>query len=134
MAKRRPDSHRIIADINITPFIDVVLVLLIIFMITTSLLMQAGLKVDMPALTKKTVLQEEDETFITIAVMADDSVYLDNQKISLAEIKPLLRKMVSLVPDSIVAINGAPEASYDRVVQVVDIARAAGVAKYVLTR
>ncbi len=134
MAKRRPDDHNLIADINITPFIDVVLVLLIIFMITTALLIQAGMKMDMPGLTKQTAPGENEEAFITVSISADDSIFLDNQKYPINEIKPILQQLMRLDPKSIVAINGSPEASYETVVQVVDIARAAGVSKYVLTR
>lgn len=134
MAKRRPDNHNVIADINITPFIDVVLVLLIIFMITASLLIQTGMKVDMPGLTKQTVPGENEEAFITISISADGSISLDNQKYPINEIMPILQQLMRLDPNSIVAINGDPDASYDTVVQVVDIARAAGVTKYVLTR
>jgi len=134
MAKRRSSGHNLIADINITPFIDVVLVLLIIFMVTTSLLIQAGMKIDMPVLTKQAVPGGDEDVFVTITISADDSIFLDNQKYQINEIKPILQQLIHLDPTSIVAINGDPNASYDTVIQVVDIARAAGVTKYVLAR
>jgi len=134
MAKRRQNSHNVIADINITPFTDVVLVLLIIFMIATPLLIQAGIKVDLPVTKKQTGAAEKQEVFITISISADGSISLDGQKYPIDNIKPILQQLMKINPNSIVAIGGEPEASYDTVVHVVDIARAAGVTKYVLVK
>jgi len=134
MAKRRQSSHDVIADINITPFTDVVLVLLIIFMIATPLLIQAGIKVDLPMTKKQTSTAQKQEVFITISISADGSISLDGQKYPIDNIKPILQQLMTINPNSIVAIGGEPEASYDTVVQVLDIARAAGVTKYVLVK
>jgi biopolymer transport protein ExbD len=134
MAKRRQSSHDVIADINITPFTDVVLVLLIIFMIATPLLIQAGIKVDLPVTKKQTGSTEKQEVFITISISADDSISLDGQQYPIEKIKPILEQLMKINPNSIVAIGGEPDASYDTVVHVVDIARAAGVTKYVLVK
>jgi biopolymer transport protein ExbD len=134
MAKRRQSSHNVIADINITPFTDVVLVLLIIFMIATPLLIQAGIKVDLPVTKKQTGTAEKQEVFITISISADGSISLDGQKYPIDNIKPILEQLMEINPSSIVAIGGEPEASYDTVVKVLDIARAAGVNKYVLVK
>jgi biopolymer transport protein ExbD len=134
MAKRRQSSHDVIADINITPFTDVVLVLLIIFMIATPLLIQAGIKVDLPVTKKQTGAAEKQEVFITISISADGSISLDGQKYPIDNIKPILQQLMKINPNSIVAIGGEPDASYDTVVQVLDITRAAGVTKYVLVK
>jgi len=134
MAKRRQSSHNVIADINITPFTDVVLVLLIIFMIATPLLIQAGIKVDLPMTKKQTSTAQKQEVFITISISADGSISLDGQKYPIDNIEPILQQLMKINPNSIVAIGGEPEASYDTVVQVLDIARAAGVTKYVLVK
>jgi biopolymer transport protein ExbD len=134
MAKRRQSSHDVFADINITPFTDVVLVLLIIFMIATPLLIQAGIKVDLPTTKKQTSTAEKQEVFITIAISADNSISLDGQKYPINNIKPILQQLMRINPNSIVAIGGEPDSSYDTVVQVLDIARAAGVTKYVLVK
>jgi len=134
MAKRRQSSHDVIADINITPFTDVVLVLLIIFMIATPLLIQAGIKVDLPMTKKQTSTAQKQEVFITISISADGSISLDGQKYPIDNIEPILQQLMKINPNSIVAIGGEPDASYDTVVQVLDIARAAGVTKYVLVK
>jgi biopolymer transport protein ExbD len=134
MAKRRQSSHEVIADINITPFTDVVLVLLIIFMIATPLLIQAGIKVDLPVTKKQSNAAEKQEVFTTISISADGSISLDGQKYPIDKIKPVLQQLMKINPNSVVAIGGEPDASYDTVVHVVDIARAAGVTRYVLVK
>jgi biopolymer transport protein TolR len=134
MARRRHSSYNVIADINITPFTDVVLVLLIIFMIATPLLIQSGIKVDLPVTKKQSNAAEKQEVFITISISADGSISLDGQKYPIDKIKPVLQQLMKINPNSVVAIGGEPDASYDMVVHVVDIARAAGVTKYVLVK
>ena len=134
MARQRRSSHDVIADINITPFTDVVLVLLIIFMVATPLLIQAGIKVELPTTSKPTGPSERQEVFFTIAISADGSISLDGQKYPIDKIKPVLQELMKVNPSSIVAIGGEPDAKYDLVVRVLDIARAAGVTKYVLVK
>jgi biopolymer transport protein ExbD len=131
--KKRRDHHEIIADINITPFTDVVLVLLIIFLIATPILMMEGIKVDLPG-AKPPMTSENKDTYLTIKIFEDGSVFLDGEKRSMSEIKPLLEQVINLNPNTIIAIGGEPNAVYDRVVQVVDLARAAGVTRYVLVK
>jgi biopolymer transport protein TolR len=133
MLKKRRDHHEIIADINITPFTDVVLVLLIIFLIATPILMMEGIRVDLPGAKPKAQLENKD-TYLTIKISEDGSVFLDGEKRSLGEIKSLLEQVIKLNPNTVIAIGGEPNAIYDRVVQVVDLARAAGVTRYVLIK
>jgi biopolymer transport protein ExbD len=130
---KRRDHHEIIADINITPFTDVVLVLLIIFLIATTVLMMEGIKVDLPG-TKPQTTSENKDTYVTIKIFEDGSVFLDGEKRQMSELKPLLEQVIKLNPNSIIAIGGEPNAVYDRVVQVIDLARSAGVTRYVLVK
>jgi biopolymer transport protein TolR len=134
LAKRRQGGHEVIADINITPFTDVVLVLLIIFMIATPILIQAGMKVDLPVTKKQTGIAEKQEVFFTISISADGSISLDGQSYPIENLKPVLQQLMKINPGSVVAIGGEPDASYDTVVHVIDIARAAGVTRYVLVK
>jgi biopolymer transport protein ExbD len=103
-------------------------------MIATPLLIQAGIKVDLPVTKKQTSTAQKQEVFITISISADGSISLDGQKYPIEKIEPILEQLMKINPNSIVAIGGEPEASYDTVVQVLDITRAAGVTKYVLVK
>lgn len=133
MQRNRRDHHEIMADINITPFTDVVLVLLIIFLIATPILMREGLKVDLPG-AKPPTTSEKKDTYLTIKIFEDGSIFLDGEKRSMSEIKPLLEQVIKLNPSTVIAIGGEPNAVYDRVVQVIDLARAAGITRYVLVK
>jgi biopolymer transport protein ExbD len=131
--KKRRDNHEIIADINITPFTDVVLVLLIIFLIATPILMMEGIKVDLPGAKPETAL-ETKENYLIIKIYEDGNIFLDGEERSIGEIKTLLEHVIKLNPKTIIAIGGEPNAVYDKVVQVIDLARAAGVTRYVLIK
>ncbi|MGV8073393.1 MAG: ExbD/TolR family protein [Syntrophobacteraceae bacterium] len=134
MARKKRSSYDAIADINITPFTDVVLVLLIIFMIATPILMIEGLRINLPAEKKQVSAAEKEDVFVSISISAEGAVFVDGQERPLSELKPILQQMAELDPNSIVAIGAHPDTLYESVVRVVDIARAAGVARYVLVK
>ena len=134
MARRRSSGYDTIADINITPFTDVVLVLLIIFMIATPLLMLEGIRINLPVEKKQVSPAEKEDVFISISISAEGTIYIDGQERALNELKPILQQIVKLDPDSIIAIGAHHDTPYESVVRVVDIARAAGVARYVLVK
>jgi biopolymer transport protein ExbD len=134
MARVPRHSPDVIADINITPFTDVVLVLLIIFMIATPLLMLEGIKVVLPVSKKQTDTVVTDNVTITISILAQGDILLDGQKYSLGQLRSALQQSMKADQNTIVAIGAEPDTMYDRVVQVIDAARAAGVSKYVLVR
>jgi biopolymer transport protein TolR len=111
------------AEINITPFTDVVLVLLIIFMIATPFIYQSSMKVQLPKASKS----EETSRDIIITINARGDVFLDDAKIDLAALKYKLRAMVKSKPEAIVVINGDKNVKYDSVMQVMDVLTQSGV-------
>jgi len=73
----RPQRQRVMAEINITPFTDVILVLLIIFMITTPLILQSSIKVNLPEAASGKPFTNTRQINITVA--NDNTVYIDNK-------------------------------------------------------
>jgi biopolymer transport protein TolR len=121
--KRNVKRPRLMAEINITPFTDVVLVLLIIFMIATPFIYQSSLKVQLPQASKS----EEASRDLIITINAQGDVFLEDKKLDLVTLKYRLTAMVKSKPDTTVIINGDKNAKYDSVMQVMDVLTRSGV-------
>ncbi len=111
------------AEINITPFTDVVLVLLIIFMIATPFIYQSSMKVQLPKASKS----EEASRDIIITISARGDVFLDNAKVNLDTLKHRLLAAMRSKPDTAVIVNGDKNVRYDSVIQVMDVLTRTGV-------
>ncbi|MHB9154475.1 MAG: ExbD/TolR family protein, partial [Endomicrobiales bacterium] len=116
-------------EINITPFTDVVLVLLIIFMVTTPLLLQPGIKVQLPR--AKAAETDTDKT-MNVLVDARGDIYLDKKKVALEELKREISLKLMHRPELAVVVKGDKDVRYDMVIQVIDAAKQAGVKKFAL--
>jgi len=121
--KREMKRSKLIAEINITPFTDVVLVLLIIFMIATPFIYQSSMKVQLPQASKS----EEISRDIIININAQGEVFLEDKKLDLDTLKYRLMAMVRSKPDTSVIINGDKNVKYDSVIQVMDVLTQSGV-------
>ncbi len=132
--RRRPRNSKLIADINIAPFTDVILVLLIIFMVTTPLIYRSSIKIALPQVSDNPQPLETKD--INVMVSAAGEVYLENRKYNLKFDRDLLRfKLQGLArsyKNSAVIINGDRSVKYDYVVQVIDAASRAGIKHLVL--
>ena len=126
MAKRTT-SLGAVADINVTPMVDVMLVLLIIFMVVTPML-QHGTSVDMAKATNTRDMQDADkEDAVLLAVTRDGKVYLRTDRIDPDQITVKVKDMLADKLDKTVYVKSDRGAKYGAVVQVVDNVRAAGV-------
>ena len=121
--KRTVRKKEIMSEINITPFTDVVLVLLIIFMIATPFIYQASMDVALPQASSS----QESTRDIIITINANGEVFFDNTQVDLALLKEKLRAAVQGKPDTSVIVNGDRNARYDAVIQVLDVLTQAGV-------
>ena len=121
--KRRMKRPKLMAEINITPFTDVVLVLLIIFMIATPFIYQSSLKVQLP----KALKSEEISRDIIITINAQGEVFLEDARVDLETLRYKLTAKVKGKPDTSVIINGDKNVRYDSVIQVMDVLTRSGV-------
>jgi len=121
--KRRAKKPSLMAEINITPFTDVVLVLLIIFMIATPFIYQSSMKVQLPKAT--TTEEPSRDTIITIDSQGE--IYLEDAKIDLDALKVRMMALIRRKPETVVIINGDKNVKYDHVIQVMDVLTQAGV-------
>lgn len=111
------------SEINVTPFVDVMLVLLIIFMITAPL-MTAGISVDLPQ-TKSTPLPGNDEP-LNVTIKSDGSVYIQNSESTLEALGPKLQAVLGEKVETRIFVRGDKAIDYGSVMQVIGEINAAG--------
>jgi biopolymer transport protein TolR len=121
--RRRTSTPKLMAEINITPFTDVVLVLLIIFMIATPFIYQSSMKVQLPQATKSA----ETSRDVIITINAEGDVFFEDARIDLDTLKDKLKALTQNNPDVSVIINGDKNVRYDAVIQVMDVLTQSGV-------
>ena len=116
--KRRKPKRKLVAEINVVPYIDVTLVLMVIFMITAPLLMQ-GVKVELPTANSAPMDSKDQEPFI-VSIKADGTYWIDvkgNNKIqSLGRVKERVTKILSQQPQTPILVWGDASVDYGTVV------------------
>ncbi len=113
-------------EINVTPLVDVMLVLLIIFMVTAPLLTQ-GVNVDLPDADSPPMQQNIEPLVVTIR--ADGRIYLQKHAIQMKQLAPRIQAMRSQKPDLPVFIRGDAKTPYETVARVMSMLESAGIRK-----
>jgi len=121
--------YRPMSEINVTPFVDVMLVLLIIFMITAPLL-TVGVPVDLPK-TRAAALTDSDEPLV-ITVNAKGEIFLQEHETPMENLVPRLVAVTGANPDIKIFVRGDKAIAYGRVMEVMGAVSAAGFKKVAL--
>jgi len=126
MAKRE-EGKKVNSNINVTPMVDVMLVLLIIFMVITPML-QKGVSVDLAKVNNPEQMPDADkEDALIVAVMRDGQIFFGNDKVAPDSLAQRVKDRIANRVDKRVYIRADARARYGSVVEVVDNVRSAGV-------
>src|SRR6201996_9421063 len=117
------------ADINVTPFVDVMLVLLVVFMVTAPL-MTVAVPVDLPKTQARSVNQDKEP--LVVSVDATGKVYLQDKAMEFDDLVPKLKAITGANADARIFVRGDKSVSYGRIMQVMGTVSAAGFNKVAL--
>jgi biopolymer transport protein TolR len=127
--RRGVPRYRAMAEINMTPFIDIILVLLIIFMVAAPLL-ATGVAIDLPR-TKAAALNIEQKP-ISVAIDDKGLVYVMDQPVQITDLADKLKAAATMGVDERIYVRGANQVNYGRIAEVMSIITAAGYKKVAL--
>jgi len=120
---RGAKRYRPLSEINVTPFVDVMLVLLIVFMVTAPLL-TVGVPVDLPK-TQAQSIADPDEPLV-ISVNAEGIIFIQDSEVELNQLVPRLRAITESKPDTRIFVRGDKSIDYGRIMQVMGTVTVAG--------
>src|SRR3954468_15106494 len=125
----RRGRYRPLAEINVTPMVDVMLVLLIIFMVTAPL-MTSGVSVDLPK-TSAQPLNSDSEP-LTVSIKADGTIFLQDQAIDLGDLVAKLQSIAQNNPERRIFVRGDKDLAYGRIMEVMGTITQGGFTKVAL--
>ena len=115
------------SEINVTPFVDVMLVLLIIFMVTAPM-MTTGMQVELPR-AQAPALPTTSEDQMVLSVTADGKYYINEHEFTIEELGPKLEAIARNNPDQDVFLKADGQVPYEKVAQLLALATNAGIAR-----
>ena len=127
--KFKRSSRDPMSEINVTPFVDVMLVLLIVFMVTAPLL-TVGIKVDLPKVEATALTDIKDPIEITVNLEGD--IYIGESKVEVENLIPRLNAITEQNTDARIYVRGDRVVAYGRIMEIMAIINSAGYVKVAL--
>jgi biopolymer transport protein ExbD len=118
-----------ITDINVTPLVDIMLVLLIIFMLTAHLIARQALEIELPHASQSTA---PPPTTLAIALKADGAIFLNDKPVTPDALRAAIKDAVARDPKSQAIIAGDKRVSHGRVVWVLDTVKSLGITQFAI--
>src|SRR5437763_16435609 len=119
----------IIAEINVTPLVDIMLVLLIIFMLTAHLIAKQAIEIELPHAAQATAIKP---TTLALTLTRDGALYLNDKPVTAADLRIAGAAAVAKDPRTQAIIPGDRAVSHGRVVWVLDVVKSVGVASFAI--
>lgn len=129
-SKISADNDDPIADINIVPFVDIILVVLIIFMVTTPFIMKPSINVNLP---KAGAGEDTTPSELSILIAVDGRLMLNGKATDEASITAYAKELSTKKPDVQAIISADKEVTHGRVVGIIDAVKTGGVKKFAIT-
>jgi biopolymer transport protein ExbD len=123
------DSGRMIVDINVTPLVDITLVLLIIFMVTATYIVSPSIKVDLP---KAASGSDQTKTTLSLTLAKDGALYLNGERSNDAAVAKFIGDSLPANPDLQAIIAADTVVAHGEVVHVIDLVKRAGVHRFAI--
>jgi len=123
----KQNNFSFMSEINVTPFVDVMLVLLIIFMMTANM-MQQGVDVNLPKTKKAKTLTKKEATII-LSINIKEEIFIDEAKVKLKELKLKLSKIIEIRENREIFLRADKKVPYGFVVKVMAEIKEAGIEK-----
>ena len=119
----------IIAEINVTPLVDIMLVLLIIFMLTAHLIARQAIEIELPRASQSTAAPP---TTLAITLKADGALFLNDRPVTPAALREAIRDAVARDPKTQAIVAGDKRVSHGRVVWVLDTVKSLGITQFAI--
>lgn len=124
------DHEEIMAEINMTPLIDIMLVLLIIFMVTSSISLESGLDVDLPDSVSKG--QSKEGSAVVVSLLSDGRIAVQGTVIEKENLGTRISEALATEKTELVVLEGDQASRLGMAVEIMDIAKAAGAVKFAI--
>src|SRR5262249_33644012 len=124
------EGQGMITDINVTPLVDVTLVLLIIFMVTASLIVQPGLRMELP---RARTGEDTVKTTLALQLEKDGKLSLNGQDASEDIVRAFITRALVAKPDLQAVISADKDVAHGKVVHLIDVVRQSGVHKFAIS-
>ena len=125
----KKNSKEPISEINVTPFVDVMLVLLIVFMVTAPLL-TVGIPVDLPKVKASALTDQKDPLEITVKIGGE--IYLGESEVDVENLIPRLNAITELNKEARIYVRGDRVVAYGRIMEIMSLVNSAGYIKVAL--
>lgn len=129
-SKMSSSEEQPISEINVTPFVDIILVVLIIFMVTTPIIMNPSVQINLP---KAASGDETTPSLLNISIDKAGDFFINGKKSTIEELGTETKSQVSKNPEIQAIVSADSDVSHGRVIEVIDVVKSSGVTKFAIS-